>query len=138
MDGNKRHNHWKNLQWCTASENQKHAYDVLNVRNGKTGYNYAKLYPNEELRSRLKELGVPRWKHNLAELGEMLPAIVTKRSGEDHFLTSCKTEKDGWKVWYETDLGVFQNEDVEPQGGDTEADARAKMLVYLLENGLMK
>lgn len=33
IDGNKKNNHIKNLEWCTNSENQKHSYQVLgNVR----------------------------------------------------------------------------------------------------------
>lgn len=121
IDGNKRNNIVKNLAWCTGSENQRHAYDVLNVRNGHEGYTYAKLYPNEELRSRLVELGVPRWKHNLAELGEMLPYTIHYRK------LNCL-----WYAWQET-----KERPVETFNADTEADARAKMLIYLIENNLI-
>ena len=122
IDGNKRGNHWKNLQWCTASENQKHAYDVLNIRNGHKGYKYAKLYPNEELRNHLVELGVPRWKHNLAELGEML-SIVKGTRYIKHVGTGTYYMEGDKIVWHFL--------------GDTEADARAKMLIYLIKNNLI-
>lgn len=29
IDGNPSNNHYKNLEWCTYSENEKHSYDVL-------------------------------------------------------------------------------------------------------------
>jgi len=35
-DGNKTNNHVDNLEWCTASENLKHAYDFLGRANKKT------------------------------------------------------------------------------------------------------
>lgn len=117
LDGNKRNNAVSNLRWCTASENQKHAYDVLNVRNGHEGYKYAKLYPNEELRNRLVELGIPRWRHNLAELGEMLPKEAwTRKSSVCDWICYCDNQE---------------------LRADTEADARAKCLIYLIENGIV-
>lgn len=130
IDGNKRNNVVSNLQWCTASENQKHAYDVLNIRNGHEGYQYAKLYPNEELRSRLVELGVPRWKHNLAELGEMLPKNVPSWNN------SVSRGQETWICqddYNEYDDGVYPHSET----GATEADARAKMLIYLIEKGII-
>lgn len=125
LDGNKQNNIVKNLAWCTASENQRHAYGELNIRNGHTGYTYAKLYPKEELRNRLVELGIPRWKHNLAELGEMLPAHLQ--------IDKYQSSKFLWSVHW-TDMKKSSHS----ESADTEADARAKMLIYLLENKLIE
>jgi len=165
IDGNKRNNHVSNLQWCTAKENQHHAYDVLNIRNGKTGYTYAKLYPNEELRNRLVELGVPRWRHNLAELGEMLPTkylkevfhpknIPSNNEYKHEFIIAYgRSERDekpkigeiynGRKEQYYHIYSFILNKAEHLQQAcvrfeaKTEADARAKCLIYLLENKLI-
>lgn len=32
IDGNKLNNHISNLEWCTASENEKHSFSVLNKK----------------------------------------------------------------------------------------------------------
>lgn len=131
-DGNKRNNDAVNLQWCTASENQKHAYNVLNIRNGHEGYKYAKLYPNEELRSRLVELGIPRWRHNLAELGEMLPAFFISyrfcKAGDD-------LRKIYWQCYNDGNSEVDGCDYDEASEAETEADARAKMLIHLKSLG---
>jgi len=73
----------------------------------------------------------------VAELGEMLPKYV----GDDaqYFLecykTDCTPNKSGYQIRYSENQSaeyclhaVMEN---------TEADARAKMLIYLLENGLI-
>lgn len=57
----------------------------------------------------------------VAELGEMLPGYYTV-ARKDNF--------DRWSVGHEQLRKDFI--------ADTEADARAKMLIYLLENGLLK
>ena len=85
------------------------------------------LYPNEDLRKRLEELGIPRKKHNLAELGEMLPREIA--SGSDIIRDSAPNKY--IKVFRCFRLGdntIF---------ADTEANARAKMLIYLIENKLI-
>jgi len=133
-DGNKRNNLSHNLEWVTASENQRHAYGELGIRNGHTGYRYTKLYPNEELRSRLVELGVPRWKHNLAELGEMLPVFIGK---EYYKLEICNHTAGGWIVSYYNEQERRRLKSVlHAVDADTEADARAQMLIYLIDNNL--
>lgn len=137
LDGNKRNNHWSNLEWCTRAENQEHSREILGntgigSKNSHYGYRNAKLYPNEELRNRLVELGIPRYKHNLAELGEMLP----HRNGHNIDVGYFESAKGiaNWRVYW-TDQKTGQwIKDYEAQ---TEADARAKMLIYLIENKLI-
>jgi hypothetical protein len=68
----------------------------------------------------------------VAELGEMLP----KKIRENEYLRIIKNGKN-WEVAY----GFFDwdgFEDTCKRTDFTEADARAKMLIYLLENKLLK
>jgi len=133
-DGNKENNNVKNLEWMTREENQKHSREVLgNTNRGKKNNNYgnriSKLYPSPQLRNRLIELGIPHNKHNLAELGEMLPAGHINSSKT--YLTNCPNAGNvEWIVNYikKTEERTCEN---------TEADARAKMLCYLKENKLI-
>jgi hypothetical protein len=60
----------------------------------------------------------------VAELGDMLPKTHGTYKSTEGRWTNCNI-KDG------------QLTNVWALGGDTEADARAKMLIYLLENNLM-
>lgn len=144
-DGNRRNNSVENLEWCTAKENYNHSVEVLGRNgsgkdNGHFGYSVAKLYPSEELRNRLVELGVPRYKHNLAELGEMLPARITNpitrnmdfgrfHKGDD----SKQDNRNGYTVEYHTSFSP----PLCRVTADTEVNARAKMLIYLIENNLI-
>ena len=131
-DGNKRNNKVNNLEWMTREENQKHSRDVLGntgrgFKNANYGNRISKLYPSPELSNRLIELGIPRSKHNLAELGEMLPndKIRIFKMNDMFFVEN-----------YEIDNLEFSNAG-ERFVSKTEADARAKMLVYLKENNLI-
>lgn len=126
IDGNKKNNNVSNLEWCTHAENQKHSREVLGntnrgERNGNHGYMKSKFYPSQELRNRLIELGIPRNKHDIVSLGEMLP----------HGTSTGKTEQGLPWCCYE----VYPN--TKGIGETTEADARAKMLIYLIENNLL-
>lgn len=60
----------------------------------------------------------------VAELGEMLPGILIQ--------TARDREYEYNKKWF--CLGVIDNKDCQ---AETEADARAKMLIYLRENSLI-
>ena len=64
----------------------------------------------------------------VAELGEMLPSSIKV---SDYFNWYFKSSKmgSGWEVHYENRSGKFF--------ADTEANARAKMLIYLIENKLV-
>lgn len=67
----------------------------------------------------------------VAELGEMLPPLISE---EWQYLLVCEKEDDNtWRVAYErANHQTFRSE-----YADTEADARARMLIYLLENKLI-
>jgi hypothetical protein len=81
------------------------------------------------------------------ELGVMLPTIL----GENYVFTTYKMEDNGWFVDY-TDMTPDPEKIGHPfmftdpdgvdhtvcQSGKTEAEARAKVLVFLLEHSLMR
>lgn len=70
----------------------------------------------------------------VAELGEMLPWEI---GGKLNITTKCSNGS--WVVWYEKNVigAIVGDEKILDQGADTEADARAKMLIYLIENNLI-
>ena len=69
----------------------------------------------------------------VAELGEMLPRRI-KGKASDYTLAIKHNAVGGWLVFYEEHDG---DTTMERRFADTEADARAKMLIYLLENKLI-
>lgn len=66
----------------------------------------------------------------VAELGEMLPKTIEKDFGL-HFLEIQRDYENKWRFQYGINTHFTSLEN------DTEANARAKMLVYLLENKLL-
>lgn len=66
----------------------------------------------------------------VAELGEMLPSWVAMPDVVNLYF---RKYEEGWRCGYENRDG-----DVESKFDGTEADARAKMLIYLIENNLLK
>lgn len=101
-------------------------------------------------------LGRPLWKYQIvknnfqadiefiaaftvAELGELLPWCVNKKSEMPFCLEIRKmiadVDNDEWTVRY---IRGKNAEEQIPVTDDTEANARAKMLIYLLENKLLE
>ncbi len=75
----------------------------------------------------------------VAELGEMLPKdLYDEEDGQWDNVLSCPNENDwicAYRRYYGED-GTWSTTYVEM--ANTEADARAKMLIFLIENGFME
>ena len=73
----------------------------------------------------------------VAELGEMLPNPILGDYGADFYSPWSKKHPAGWSCAYWT-VGPNHSATIHKQFvADTEANARAKMLVYLLEQGIL-
>lgn len=72
--------------------------------------------------------------YTVAELGEMLPEKVKTPYGNKSFLIFREVYNETWDVAYSTDTDDDKNL---WQQAETEADSRAKMLIYLKENDLL-
>lgn len=74
-----------------------------------------------------------------AELGLLLPGTITR---QEHFVEpydlTCQRLGEGWYVFYQTvhDFAVL-NGDEGMRNAQSEADARAELLIYLIENKLI-
>ena len=119
---------------------------------------YRKEVPSLELCKKLKELGYPQdgggwywdtkdrilvftWEEEViddlvkaptvAEMGEWLPPVINLKEG-DIYLEIYKLPKNLWILSY-----CFEDSFICPIAvdGETEANARAKMLICLVENG---
>ena len=104
-------------------------------KNGHHGYSIAKIYPSPELRNQLVAAGLPRWKHNLAELGEAL-LDLRNEFAQGYNDSGCfwhfQAGDRGSGAMIEGFGKTFSALDE-----DTEADARAKMWLHLKKEGLL-
>lgn len=73
----------------------------------------------------------------VAELGERLPSILEFEDTEpDQYLQSGKLNEHCWDICYVNAHNIQINDAT--CAAENEADARAKMLIYLIENNLLK
>lgn len=139
-DGNRVNNRIENLEWVSKKINEWHKRDILGIdskgcRNGNWGYRHSKIYPSANLRNVLCKLGVPRNRHNIAELGEMLPQFIKQKSTNFVLVMNGKDHNGEFRVAYlnsKSGIGPLIKK------SNTEADARAAMLIHLNEKGILK
>lgn len=86
------------------------------------GYDFANVSGREDFFNKVQGNDDFYSAFTVAELGEMLPRSVSTKPN-----TSVSSR---WECWVHTD-------ELKVQYGETEADARGKMLIYLLENKLI-
>lgn len=84
---------------------------------------YVDAYPSAELYSAF----------TVAELGDMLPDEIEVHE-QSYWLDISRPIRSVWQVGYQKNGSAFQTFIHE---ADTEADARARMLIYLVENKLI-
>lgn len=95
------------------------------------------IWPGSKIEKRpdIEQTMIPCSAFTGGEIGEILPAYI-KHNNEDLFLYIWKDDSNAWRCdyakWGEKKFGYMI--DKEP----TEPDARAKMLIYLIENNLVK
>lgn len=137
IDGNRRNNHVSNLEWCTVQENLRHSREVLGnttkgTKNPNYGYRRTPFYPSQETRSKLTELGIPRYKHSIVSFGEMLPALIGNK------LLICSKIGANWFITYKDDESILQvNGSLAYFERNLESETRGLMLIWLLENHLI-
>lgn len=115
--------------WCERTFVQD--YEVLPILSG--------IVSSEELKKfKLKELEYKPFNSfsafTVTELGEMLPTSIKKNIIEYSLLIDDFTSLN----YFELLIGEIMEPFIESIVAETEADTRAKMLVYLIEQGVVK
>lgn len=94
-----------------------------------------KVLRENQLTQELRRSAPPVSAFTVAELGEMLPWYL---STTDEFYLSCDRPNDtDWGVEYSRDDKGDEYKLLHMEIANTEADARAKMLICLIENNLI-
>jgi hypothetical protein len=96
------------------------------------GFYRGKVWFGWDKDERVKTPGIIYSAFTTGELGRLLPSYIKTIAGYLELRHSKRNEK-SWVVEY-----INRDDECLKQVSETEADARAKMLVYLLKNGLIK
>lgn len=115
---------------------QGHFRDYEIIHNPKPRYTTADVKWNESDLRKLYDTEFSAF--TVAELGEMLPSSILNMADEEiYWIDNFSLKQWGIKYIKANKNGVGEDT-LALQSADTEADARAKMLIYLLENNLLK
>jgi hypothetical protein len=90
------------------------------------------LLRGNQLTQELRRHEPPVSAYTVAELGEMLPNNLMYGEDQELWFDTRKNNSGNWMVCYSDD------EEALVEHADTEADARAKMLIYLIEQRLIE
>ena len=74
----------------------------------------------------------------VAELGILLPETINQNDDDSPYFLNCHKSPDYKKMRYQVRYGKAIDKNCVSVCDDTEANARAKMLIYLLENKLLE
>lgn len=123
------------FHWATDIEQDGLTWWTISEKEPRKGKRVRQLSTPEHNRSPVSAFTV-------AELGEMLPISITRKDKQKFSPAFYKNRGDfsdevRWSIEYSS--YSLDNGEIEVQRvGDTEADARAKMLIYLVENHLVE
>jgi len=132
-DGNKLNNHYKNLEWCTSSDNQKHAYKTslkqypkgqLNGRNRLSEQDVLNIYwelyngaRNIDVRNKY-DIGCGtltciknkrNWNYLLKDLPDIPIKPRAKKLSDRTIRWVCERLKDGWTAYEISDAASNKN-----------------------------
>jgi hypothetical protein len=123
---------------CTESEEYKLETFSTQFRGAIHNY-YAMGYDGSDgvTRNAPKGFGEMFPAFTVAELGEILPQILKISKTSYQLFVSVALDKQ-WFVVYANEMDYHDNAPIKFMMCHNEADARAKMLIYLIENKLIK
>ena len=126
--------HAKKLKELGAKQESEWIWAIMNIGAGQSAYIYNTVGDKGYHRD------VEYSAYTVAELGELLPFKIYSNPIPNPFELKINKLENKWEVYYLAyESRELNNTDLCPTiNANTEANARASMLIYLLENNLTK